>query len=55
MKHIPLVLAVLFLVFAMSGCLVPSTSVGNASNDMRCSVYNTIGYYPNDLAVEGCK
>ncbi len=55
MKHIPLILAVLFLLFAMSGCLVPSTSIGKSSNDMRCTVYNSLGYYPNDLAVEDCK
>ena len=55
MKHLPLILAVIFLVFSMSGCLVPSSSIGTASNAMRCSAYNLTGYYPNKYAEEDCK
>lgn len=55
MKHIPLILAIIFLVFAVSGCLVPSTSIGKASNSMRCMAYQLTGFYPNELARRDCK
>ncbi len=55
MKHLPLILAVAFLLFAMSGCLAPRSSIGKASNSFRCMAYNLTGFYPNQLAVEDCQ